>query len=90
MTHLLAKLGWVDFVWDVSPSFPAAQQLLPNSHQPRQNRADSGRVKIKVNPTQVRHVMGHPVSIPNLNQAQSADYHFPVLLAQQPDNLLSG
>ena len=61
MTHLLAKLGWVDFVWDVSPSFPAAQQLLPNSHQPRQNRADSGTAKIQVNPTQVLQEMGHPV-----------------------------
>ena len=29
-----------------------AQLLLPNSHQPKQNWADSGTTKIKVNPTQ--------------------------------------
>ena len=60
MTHLLANLGWVDFDlgnWDFPPSCPAAQPLLPNFHQPKQNRADSGTVKLQVNPTQVRQEM---------------------------------
>ena len=29
-----------------------AQLLLPNSHQPKQNRADSGTLEIQVNKTQ--------------------------------------
>ena len=33
-------------------SCPAAQPLLPNSHQPKQSRADSGTLKIQVNRTQ--------------------------------------
>ena len=47
--------------WDVPPFCPAAQPLLPNSHQPKQNRADSGAVKIQVTPTQVRQEMDHHV-----------------------------
>ena len=43
--------GWVDFDLGVPPACPAAQPLLPNSNQPRQNWADSGTPKIKVNPT---------------------------------------
>ena len=43
---LLVCLGWVDFDLGVPPSCPAAQPLLPNSHQPRQNWADSGTLKI--------------------------------------------
>ena len=39
---------------------PAAQPLLPNSNQPRQNWADSGTPKIQVNPTQVLGQMNHP------------------------------
>ena len=31
------------------------------SHQPRQKQAEGGTAKIKVNPTQVRQEMGHPV-----------------------------
>ena len=30
-------------------------------NQPKQNRADSGKAEIEVNPTQVRDVLGHPV-----------------------------
>ena len=60
--HLMANLGWwLTLIWDVPPSCPAAQPLLPNSHQPKQNRADSRRVKIEVNPTQVGQEIGHPV-----------------------------
>ena len=50
--HLLLDLGWVDFDLGVPPSCPAAQPLLPNSHQPRQSRADSGTLEIRVNKIQ--------------------------------------
>ena len=42
VSHLPVDLGWVDFDLGVPPSCPAGQPLLPNSHQPRQNVADSG------------------------------------------------
>ena len=48
-------------IWDVPPSCPGAQPVLPISHQPRQNQAERGTAKIKVNPTQVRQEMCHPV-----------------------------
>ena len=41
LSHLLVDLGWVDFDLGVPPSCPPAQPLLRNSHQPRQNWADS-------------------------------------------------
>ena len=43
-------------IWGVPPSCPAAQPVLPISHQPRQNQAEGGTAKIQVNPTEVRHV----------------------------------
>ena len=46
--HLVNNLGGVDFDLGVPPSCPSAQPLLPNSHQPRQNWADSGTLKIQV------------------------------------------
>ena len=54
-------LGWLDY--DVNfPSYcPAAQPLLPNSHQSRHNRAGSETLKVQVNPTKVHEQMGHPV-----------------------------
>ena len=57
-------------IWDVPPFCIAAQPVLPNSHQPMQNRADSGTVQIQVNPIQVRQEMGHPVLI-NMKRAVS-------------------
>ena len=39
----------------------AAQPILPNLHPPKQYRADSGRTKIKVNPTQFQDHQVHPV-----------------------------
>ena len=45
-------LGWIDFDLRVQPCCPAAQPLLPNYHQPRQNWAESGILKIQVNLTQ--------------------------------------
>ena len=41
----------------------AAQPLLPNSYQPKQNCADSGTPKIQVNPTQVLGQMNHTVDL---------------------------
>ena len=46
-THLVANLGWVDFDLGSSPGW-----------WPKQ---DGGTSQIKVNRTQVRHQMGHPV-----------------------------
>ena len=36
--------------------------ILPISHQSKQSQADSGTAKIKVNPTQVRDLLCHPVA----------------------------
>ena len=55
------SLGWVDFDLDGPPSWPAAQPLLPNFHQPKQNWADGGTTKIEVIPTQVPEQMKNPV-----------------------------
>ena len=51
-SHVLVDLGWVDLDFCVLPSCPAAQPLLPNSHQPKQSWADGGTLKIQVNKTQ--------------------------------------
>ena len=59
--HLLRDLGRVEFDSDVPPYCPAAQPLLPNSHQPKQNWADGGTTKIKVNPTQISEQMNHQI-----------------------------
>ena len=54
------------------PSCPVVKTLLPNSHQPRQNWADSGTLKIQVNPTQVHEHMGRPVqTTPIAHRTQS-------------------
>ena len=64
VSHLLIviDLVWVDFDLGAPPSCPASQPLLPNSHQPRQNWADSATLKIQVNQVheQVHKQMGHP------------------------------
>ena len=41
-------LGCVNFDLEVVPSWPAAQPLIPKSHQPRQKWADFGTVKVSV------------------------------------------
>ena len=48
-------------IWDVPPSCPAAQPVLPISHQLRQNQAEGGTAKINVNPTKVRQEMCYTV-----------------------------
>ena len=50
--HLLRDLGWVELDFDVPLCYLATQPLLPNSHQPKQNQADSGTLKIQVNSAQ--------------------------------------
>ena len=45
-------LGWVNLAIGVPPSWPAALPLLPNSHQLKQNGADSGTLKTQGNQTQ--------------------------------------
>ena len=58
---------WVGLtlIWDVPPSCPAAQPVLPISHKPRQNQAEGGTAKIKVNPTQVHQEMCYPAQKSN-------------------------
>ena len=52
VSHMVVDLGWVDIDLGVPPSCPASQPLLPNSQEPKQTLADSGSLKIQVNPTQ--------------------------------------
>ena len=55
------------WIWDVPPSCPSAQPLLPTSHQPRQNQAEGGTAKIIVNPTQLSEQMPLPVVVLELS-----------------------
>ena len=62
MIHLLSNLIWIYFDLGCStifPSYPASSAKF--THQPKQNPAEGGTAKIKVNPTQVRQEMCHPV-----------------------------
>ena len=52
VSHLVVDLGWVAFDLGVPPSSLAAWPILPNCHQPRQNLAESGTLKILVDPSQ--------------------------------------
>ena len=54
-------VGWLTLICNVPPFGPAAQPLLPISHQPKQNQAEGGTNKIEVNPTQLSEQMDHPV-----------------------------
>ena len=56
-------MGWVDFDLDAPPICPAAQLTQPYSNLPKQNQADRGMTKIKVNPTQVRDHQSHPIQV---------------------------
>ena len=58
VSHLVIDLGWVDFDMSFPPFCSAAKPLLPNSHQPRQNWADSGTITIEVNQNHVYDKMG--------------------------------
>ena len=50
-SHVLVNFGLVDFIFDVLPSLPAAQPILPNSHQPRQIWTESNPFEIQINST---------------------------------------
>ena len=52
VTHQAGNWVRLTFIWVFDPSCPATQPFLPNSHLPKQNLADNGIAKIKVNPTQ--------------------------------------
>ena len=54
-------LGWIDFDLGVPPSCLAAQPIHSNSHQRRQNRSESGTLKVQDNPSQAHEQIGHPV-----------------------------
>ena len=44
---------WLTLIWVLHPSCLATQPFLPKSPPPKQNLADSGIAKIRVNPTQL-------------------------------------
>ena len=50
-SHVHVDMGWVDFDFCVPPTCPAAYPLWPNSHQPKQSRADIGTLEIQVHKT---------------------------------------
>ena len=51
VSHLAGGLGCIDFDSDVPQNY----------HQPKQNGADGGTLKIKVNSTHIHKEMDHPV-----------------------------
>ena len=68
--HQLADLKWVELDSDFPSYCPVVQPLLPKFHLPKQNRADSGISKIKVNLTKVCELMEHPVDITMINYSK--------------------
>ena len=62
VTHLLANLGWVDLDFDCSTVCPILLGLVGILQKFLSSWArDRGTSQIKVNPTEVRQEMGHPV-----------------------------
>ena len=59
--HLVVLWVGLTLICYVPPSCPAAQPVLPISHQPKQNQAEGGTAEIKLNPTQLSKQMDHPV-----------------------------
>ena len=61
--HLFANLGCVDNDLDCYTTSPCCyvNMVLPDSHLPQQNLANSATAKTKPNPTQLRDQMPHPV-----------------------------
>ena len=83
MGHLLGYLGWVDY--DVPPSCPdAAQPVLHISHQPKQNQAEGGTTKIKVNQTQLSEQMPLLVSSSLTSSVSRSSYGSDVPLPRVP------
>ena len=60
-SHVVEDLGWVDYDLSVPPSCQPAQPLLPNSHQPVQNWAERGTLKLQFNTTRFYDHMERPV-----------------------------
>ena len=56
----------------IPPSCKAARPVLPISYQSKQNQADSGTTKIKVNPTQLSEQMPLPVFLSLLPKSDIA------------------
>ena len=61
--HLVADLGWDELILIAPPPCPVAMPILPDSHLPQQNLAESGKAKNEVNPTQVRDPLPLPVQL---------------------------
>ena len=59
--HLVADLGWDELILIAPPPCPVAMPILPDSHLPQQNLADSATGKTKVHPTLVCGQMPRPV-----------------------------
>ena len=77
MFHQLTDLGGVYlYIRDVPPSYPVAQLFLAKSYLPKQNWADSGTPKIKVNPTKVCELMEHPVDTIDDSHGVVCSHHF--------------
>ena len=70
------SLVGLTLILDVPPTCPAAHPVLLISHQPRQNQAEGGTAKIKVNPTEVRQEMCHPVVRCPIKRCMGYIFHF--------------
>ena len=73
VTHLHANQGWVDFDLGCSTILPSCSAAFAKFPPAQAESAESGTVKIQVNPTQVRQEMGHP--IPELPHAHLKHWH---------------
>ena len=60
----ICSCTWVGLTdLDVPLFYPFALPVLLHSHQPQQNQADGGTLRIQVNPTQVHEQMRDPVCL---------------------------
>ena len=71
--------SWVrlTLIYDVPPTCALAQPVLPIPYQPKQNQAEGGTTKIKVNPTRLSDQMSHSVQ---RCASQSVRLSWPVFL----------
>ena len=68
----IVGMGWVP------QSCLVDQPVMPLSHQPKQNQADGGTTKMKINPTQLSEQMVLPVHQP----VPSPEMKLPTYLAE--------
>ena len=59
---MLVDLVWVDFDIGVLASILLSKSILAYSKQPKQDVADRGTLKIKVDPTQLHEQMRRPLN----------------------------